>query len=114
VSDRQLRCGQWRIGISKVGPTRTEEDFLEHCKRTVMLHPDSRRNLIMDQLNTHGSESLVRWVVAMEELKLPTDELGVKGQPGILKSLKTRKAFLSSPDGRLRLIYVPKHTSWLN
>ena len=97
-----------------VGPTRTEADFLEHCKRTVMLHPHSRWNLIMDQLNTHGSESLVRWVVAMEELKLPADELGVKGKSGILKSLATRKEFLSSPERRLRFIYVPKHTSWLN
>jgi transposase len=97
-----------------VGPTRTEEDFLDHCKRTVMLHPKSSWRLIMDQLNTHGSESLVRWVVAMEELKLSADELGVKGKSGILKSLATRKEFLSSPDRRLRFIYVPKHSSWLN
>jgi transposase len=97
-----------------VGPTRTEDDFLEHCKRTVMLHPDSPWNLIMDQLNTHGSESLVRWVVAMEELELSADELGVKGKSGILKSLASRKAFLSAPARRLRFIYVPKHSSWLN
>ncbi len=97
-----------------VGPTRTEEDFLEHCKRTVMRHPDSSWNLIMDQLNTHGSESLVRWVVATEGLDLSADELGVKGKSGILKSLETRKAFLSSPQRRLRFIYVPKHSSWLN
>lgn len=68
----------------------------------------------MDQLNTHGSESLVRWVAAMEELELSADELGVKGKSGILKSLATRKEFLSLPERRLRFIYVPKHSSWLN
>jgi hypothetical protein len=87
-----------------VGPTRTEEDFLDHCKRTVMLHPKSSWRLIMDQLNTHGSESLVRWVVAMEELKLSADELGVKGKSGILKSLATRKEFLSRAEaGRVHV-----------
>lgn len=97
-----------------VGPTRTQEDFLEHCKRTVLAHPNSHWRLIMDQLNTHCSESLVRWVVAMENLELSPEELGVKGQAGILKSQKTRKAFLSSPDRRIRFVYVPKHSSWLN
>ena len=91
-----------------VSPTRTEEDFLEHCRRTVMPHPDAKWHLIMDQLNTHGSESLVCWVVAMEELELSADELGVKGKSGILKSLPTRNEFLSSPERRLRFIYVPK------
>jgi transposase len=38
----------------------------------------------------------------------------VKGKSGILKSLPTRNEFLSSPERRLRFIYVPKHTSWLN
>jgi len=37
----------------------------------------------------------------------------VKGKSGILKSLPTRNEFLSSPERRLRFIYVPKHTSWL-
>lgn len=50
----------------------------------------------------------------MEELKLSVDELGVKGKSRILKSLATRQEFLSSPDRRLRFIYVPKHSSWLN
>lgn len=97
-----------------VGPTRTEEDFCEHCKRTVAEHPDSSWRFIVDQLNTHCSESLVLWVVAEEGLKLSAEELGVKGQSGILQSQATRKAFLSSPERRLRFVYVPKHSSWLN
>lgn len=97
-----------------IGPTRTEEDFLEHCKRTVALHPDSMWRIVVDQLNTHWSVSLVLWVLAMENLTLPKDELGVKGKSGILKNQETRKAFLSALERRIRFIYVPKHSSWLN
>jgi len=97
-----------------IGPTRTEEDFLEHCKRTIALHPDSKWRIVVDQLNTHWSVGLVLWVLAMENLTLPKDELGIKGKSGILKNQETRKAFLSAPERRIRFIYVPKHSSWLN
>lgn len=97
-----------------LGPTRTEDDFLEHCKRTVDLHPESKWRIIVDQLNTHQSESLVRWVAAMEDLNLPPEELGVKGRSGILQSQATRQAFLSAAERTIRFIYIPKHSSWLN
>ena len=97
-----------------IGPRRTEEDFLEHCKRTVAVHPESSWRFVVDQLNTHCSESLVLWVLAEEGRTLSPQKLGVKGKSGILKSQVTRKAFLSSPERRIRFIYVPKHSSWLN
>ena len=46
----------------------------------------------MDNLNTHQSETLVRIVAQMEGVK--EEELGVKGKSGVLKSMKTRSAFL--------------------
>lgn len=97
-----------------LGPTRTADDFLEHCKRTVDRHPQSKWRIVVDQLNTHQSEELVRWVAAMEELRLSPEQLGVKGKCGILKSLASRREFLSAPERRIRFLYVPKHSSWLN
>jgi transposase len=67
--------------------------------------------IILLQLNTHKSETLVRRVVAEYGIEV---DLGVKGKSGVLKSMKTRKEFLQDPSHRIRFVYTPKHTSWLN
>lgn len=64
-----------------------------------------------DQLNTHQSESLVKLVGEMCDIK---DDLGVKGKRGILKSMKSRAEFLRNKDHAIRFVYTPKHCSWLN
>jgi hypothetical protein len=94
-----------------VSTTRTEEDFLGHVQRTVATAPAASWVFIVDNLNTHCSESLVRWVA---ELESSTEDLGRKGSSGILQSTATRAAFLSSPKHRVRFVYTPKHSSWLN
>jgi transposase len=100
-----------RILTPTIGPTRTEEDFKTHIRQTIATDPDGVWVFILDQLNTHQSESLVRLVAEQCQIE---DDLGVKGKTGILKSMKTRKAFLEDERHRIRFIYTPKHTSWLN
>jgi transposase len=91
--------------------TRTEADFATHLDRLVATDAAGEWIFVLDNLTTHCSESLVRWVAKACGI---TDELGVKGKSGMLKSVETRKAFLTDPTHRIRFVYVPKHTSWLN
>ena len=57
--------------------------------------------------------SATRRYVAGQEAIDP-DALGQKEQCGILKSMASRQAFLSDRSHRLRFVYLPKHSSWLN
>ncbi len=94
-----------------VGPTRNEEDFAAHIQRTIDTAPQAPWIFICDQLNTHKSESLVRLVASRCGID---EDLGVKGKSGILESMGSRAEFLQNPDHRIRFVYTPKHTSWLN
>jgi hypothetical protein len=100
-----------RLIAPTVQPTRTEGDFAAHIARTVALDPVSGWIFVADNLTTHCSESLVRYVA--EVCAIPID-LGVKGRSGVLRSVATRKAFLTDQSHRIRFVFVPKHTSWLN
>jgi DDE superfamily endonuclease len=100
-----------RIVAPTVGPTRTEADFAAHLAQTVATDPAGEWVFLMDNLNTHQAESLVCWVAAQCG---QDDDLGVKGQSGILESMVTRAALLSDPGHRIRIVYTPKQSSWLN
>lgn len=93
--------------------TRTEKDFCDHTKQTVESHPEVLRwRFIADNLNTHQSESLVRWVAHLNGIS--EDKLGEKGKSGILESQKKRAEFLADDSHSVFFIYTPKHCSWLN
>ena len=94
-----------------LGPRRTEGDFVGHIDRTVQLDPEARYVFLVDNLNIHQSASLVEWVARSCGIE---GDLGKKGVRGVLKSQKTRQEFLSDLSHRIRFVYLPKHSSWLN
>ena len=106
----------WDVAAGQVlnpllGKTRNANDFAEHIANTISSDSQAKWIFLVDQLNTHKSEQLVRLVQERCELDV---ELGIKGKKGILQSMETRATFLSDPTHRIMFVYIPKHTSWLN
>jgi len=110
ILSRDVVSGQ--IVAPSCGPTRTEADFLAHLQAVVATAPEATRwHIVCDHLNTHQSESLVRWVAQLSGVQ---EELGIKGESGILASMASRAAFLCDPSHKVVFHYTPKHSSWLN
>ena len=111
ILSRDIVTGQ--VLAPDAGPTRTEADFLAHLQAVVATDPTAIRwHVVADNLDTHRSESLVRWVAELSGLG--DLDLGVKSKSGILASRQSRAAFLSDPSHRVVFHYTPNHSSWLN
>ena len=110
ILSRDVVTGQ--VIAPPMGPTRTEVDFLGHAQGVVATDPAAGQwHFVVDNLNTHMSEALGRWVAAESDLDL---DLGEKGKHGILHTKQSRAAFLSEPTHRIVFHYTPKPCSWLN
>ena len=91
--------------------TRTEKDFVEAIRALIETDPEAPWTFVCDGLNIHKSESLVRFVGGQCGL---SEDLGSKGRSGILKNQESRAEFLHHKDHRIRIVYTPKHCSWMN
>ena len=109
IANLEIWCGQ--VIAPSIGPTRTEQDFRTHVEQTVNTDPLAGWVFIVDNLNTHQSEALVLYVAEACGIE---EDLGKKEKSGVLKSQASRALFLSDPCHRIRFVYTPKHSSWLN
>jgi transposase len=109
--------GSWDVVAGQmiqttIDETRNAKDFAAHIKRTVATDPSSNWIFVADNLNTHYSEPIVRAVAEM--LGVDQKTLGKKKRHGVLASMKSRREFLTDHRHKIRFVFTPKHSSWLN
>jgi hypothetical protein len=92
--------------VWNLGQTRTSVDWVRHLEHvTKQFAPMKKYDWVVDNLNTHWSLDVCRWVAECS------------GIPFVAKSLRTgrqRRAFLSDADHKHVFHFTPIHGSWLN
>ena len=96
-----------------IDETRDAENFAHHIYKTIATDPLASWVVVADNLNTHYGEPVVRLVAKL--LGIDPAQLGSKKrQRGVLGCVQSRREFLTDPSHRIRFVYTPKHSSWLN
>ena len=104
---------QGQLIHTTIDETRTNDDFAKHIAQTIQTAPEAKWIIVLDNLNTHSGEPIVRLIARL--LGISQDDLGhKKRRRGILGSMKSRREFLTDPSHRIRFVFIPKHSSWLN
>jgi transposase len=106
-----LEVATGRVIAPSIGQSRTNEDFASHIQKAIATDPDAGWIFVVDQLNIHQSEALVKLVA--KELGIVM-ELDKKGNLKNIKAMASRRTFLSERTHRIRFVYTPKYSSWLN
>jgi len=89
--------------FGEVGETRTENDFARFISNLFNNQPNYNKfHIVADNLNTHVSESIV--IIVAEKCEI-TDDLGIKGKSGILKSMETREELAAIPRAQNRFSF---------
>jgi transposase len=92
--------------VWNLGPTRTSVDWVRHLEDVAAQFPHMKRfDWIVDNLNTHWSLEVCRWVAQRS------------GVPFVAQALPTgreRREFLKNPDHKHVFHFTPIHGSWLN
>jgi transposase len=94
--------------VWNLGPTRTSVDFANHLRQVANRFRNwSRITWVMDNLNTHWSREVCAVLAALNGLAF--DPRRLQSSTGA-----ERRAFLTDPAHAYRLVFTPKHGSWLN